>query len=403
MSSWAPNSWQQYPDKQNIVYPCTNELSQVTRTLSQCQGLVSVKEIELLKSELKDVFVGRKLLVQGGDCAESFAETSSTDTDYKITILNTIASLIEEYSHKPVIRLGRIAGQFAKPRSQLQETLNKQTLSSYRGDLINDKTFDAKLRSFAPQRLIAGYQHSQNIIAHIKSKGYWPDQRQIKAIYTSHEALNLFYEQSLTRDFAGRYYNISTHCPWIGVRTLEANSAHIEYIRGIDNPIALKIGPTITPDALVHILSLINPVHEIGKIILITRFGYSTVHQRLPQFIEAIQQCKQPVIWLCDPMHGNQHLSTQGIKTRKLSEIQAELHATLSIHQAFNSTLHGLHLEMTAREVKECLGGQKDPIEEQHLLKGYQSLVDPRLNQQQAVELIASIRQYLKQSDIQPC
>ncbi len=432
MQDWSLTSWQKFSYSQAANYSDEQQLHRVVDTLSNLPPLVTSNEINRLKNSIALAGQGKAFLLQGGDCAESFNDCSAKVISNKLKILLQMSLVLLYGLRKPIIRVGRIAGQYAKPRSSDFETIGNLTLPSYRGDLINSPAFDAKSRASNPQLLLQGFssaaislnyirallnsgfadlhyphrwdlgfvknlpqaQHYRNIAASISGSldfldtidGVRNSSIDTVDFYTSHEALHLYYEQALTRQLKDGWYNQSTHFPWIGMRTAYLDSAHVEYMRGIKNPIGVKIGPDATKEWLVDLLKILNPNREPGRIVLISRLGASRIDERLPPLIAAVQACKIPVTWSCDPMHGNTETTSSGIKTRQFGTILAELKQALTIHHALNSHLGGVHFELTGDDVTECIGGAGG-LDEQDLQRAYKSLVDPRLNYEQSLEM----------------
>jgi 3-deoxy-7-phosphoheptulonate synthase len=432
MSSWHLQSWQKKMMDQQVKYPCEKERDTVIAQLGNLPPLVTPLEIEELKKQLASAARGEAFLLQGGDCAESFADCKTDVILNKLRILLQISLVLINGLGKPIIRVGRIAGQYAKPRTSDTESVNGQTLPTYRGDLINDIDFTAEARQPNPYRMLQGYQYSAltlNYIRGLVSGGfanlfhpeYWDlsfakasvmesEYRKIvshinhalsfvKAIgsvtetlkrvdfYISHEALHLYYEQALTRqDPNGKWYNVGTHFPWIGMRTSGLEGAHVEYIRGISNPIAMKVGPNMTPQNLIALIERLNPNNEPGRLTLIHRFGAQTIAEKLPPLITAAKATGINVLWSCDPMHGNTTVTNSGYKTRCFDTILSELEQAIKIHQDNESYLGGVHFELTGEEVTECVGGARG-ITEENLKEAYRTLVDPRLNYEQSLEM----------------
>lgn len=432
MSSWQLDSWQTKFVDQKVEYPCLKERDYVINQLGKLPPLVTPLEIEQLKKQLANVGRSEAFLLQGGDCAESFADCNTEVILNKLRILLQISLVLIHGLHKPVIRVGRIAGQYSKPRSFENETIDGITLPTYRGDLINDIEFNEAARKPDPYRMLKGYQFSAltlNFIRGLASGGfadlfhpeYWDlsfakesvmeheyhkivnriqeSLKFIKAIgsvteamkrvdfYISHEALHLYYEQALTRQHSnGKWYNIGTHYPWIGMRTAHLDSAHIEYVRGIANPVGVKIGPTTSTNELVRLIELLNPMNEPGRLTLIHRFGANNIAEKLPSLIKAAKSTGIELLWTCDPMHGNTTLTNSGYKTRRFDVILSELEQAIKIHQDNESYLGGVHFELTGDEVTECIGGARG-LTEDDLKEAYKTLVDPRLNYEQSLEM----------------
>lgn len=382
MQSWSLSSWSQFSYSQDVEYPDLNARDQALRILEQRPPLIAPETIRKLKSYLAEAEHQRAFLLQGGDCAESFQDCNEEIISKKLRIMEEMSRILTEHLKKPVIQIGRIAGQFAKARSEITETRGESTLPSYRGDLIHAAAFTSQARTPDPKRLLQGYQKSAEtleIIAAHKNEPYF---------FTSHEALHLPYEQALVRKEAhtNQWYLSSTHLPWIGVRTNYLNSAHLEFVRGLINPIGIKVGPHATPEWLFQVLSRLNPERESGRILLITRFGTTDLAAYLSPLIQLVQEQHFPVAWSCDPMHGNTRRTASGLKTRSVETILNELEQTLEVHQQHGSHLGGIHLELTGDHVTECTGGSQG-LEEHHLCEAYHSLVDPRLNYEQSLEL----------------
>ncbi len=433
MKSWTPDSWQSKPSTQQPNYPSQQALNDVVQALSHLPPLVTSPEIDNLKSQLAEAARGERFILQGGDCAESFADCRSSVITNKIKIILQMSLILLHGLRIPITRVGRIAGQYAKPRSSDTETRDGMELPSYRGDIVNNPEFDEASRIPDPNLLLQGYGYSAmtlNFIRALLDGGFADLQhpeawnldfvkhsplaeeyqalaksiadsldfiKTIKGIkssslnrvelFTSHEALILHYEQALTRqDAHGKWYDLSTHFPWIGMRTGDIDSAHVEYLRGIANPVAVKIGPKASHEWLMHLVNVLNPENEAGRLTLITRFGHEQVAELLPHMITAVRKTGKTVLWFCDPMHGNTQNTDEGYKTRSFDNILSELRQTHSIHQQCNSYLGGVHFELTGDDVTECIGGARG-LNEDDLKRAYKSLVDPRLNYEQALEM----------------
>jgi len=430
---WQPDSWHQHTAAQQAVYENQKELSEAINELSQLPPLVSVNEIDDLRFRLASAAKGESFVLQGGDCAEMFSDCNAEVITGKLKILIQM-SLILVYGLKmPVTKIGRLAGQYAKPRSKQTETINGQALPCYRGDLINSAQANCKARRADPKRLLKGYSFASltlnyirtlfddrfsdlsnidnwdlDFVAHSsRAKDYKNIIEQIQIsqslisnlsqnqisqklndkIFTCHEALHLDYEQALTRQQSnGHWYNLSTHLPWIGMRTCQLDSAHVEYMRGIANPIAIKIGPSMTENHLLKLLDLLDADSKPGRITLITRFGANHISQHLTPLIKAIKQQDRMPLWCCDPMHGNTSTTEQGVKTRNFDDIIQELTLAFKIHRDLDSHLGGVHFELTGDHVTECTGGARG-LTELDLARSYKSLVDPRLNADQSLEM----------------
>jgi 3-deoxy-7-phosphoheptulonate synthase len=436
MQKWRLTSWQSKSVVQQVEYPSEQKRDAVIAKLQHLPPLITALEIEALKQQLARAAAGEAFLLQAGDCAESFSDCTTDVILNKLRILLQISLVLICGLEKPVIRVGRIAGQYAKPRSLDLETLNGVSLPCYRGDLVNGSDFSEAARVPDPQRMLQGYQYSAltlNFIRSLVSGGfadlfhpeYWnlnfakDSSREheyhriidrihdalkfIKTIgsvtenmkrvdfYISHEALHLYYEQALTRkDASGKWYNVGAHFPWVGMRTATMDSAHVEYVRGIANPIAVKIGPTMTRQWLIALIETLNPDNEPGRLTLIHRFGAQFIAEKLPPLIHAVKATGINVLWSCDPMHGNTSVTREGYKTRRFDVILSELKQAMYIHQQEGSYLGGVHFELTGDDVTECLGGARG-VTEENLKEAYKTLVDPRLNYEQSLEMAMSL------------
>ncbi len=435
-STWHASSWRDHVAEQQPAFDDENELAEVIAELKQRPPLVTPWEVERLNLQLADATAGKRFLLQGGDCAERFDECRADIIANRLKVLLQMSLVLIYGLRMPVIRVGRFAGQYAKPRSSDLEGQNGEELPSYRGDMVNAPEFGRSARRPAPRRMVTAYEHSAMTLNYIRALGeggfadlhhpeYWdlgfvtsnPLRREYQEIvdsilealrfmeavspnpigdvdrvsfFTSHEALLLPYEEALTRESDGRFYNLSTHFPWVGKRTNDIDGAHIEYSRGIRNPIGLKVGQGLSASELLDLLEVLDPDYTPGRITLITRFGSSTIESALPGLISAVQKTGRGVLWSCDPMHGNTEVLDSGIKTRRFDNILAELELAFDIHERCGSILGGVHLELTGEDVTECVGGARG-IEEEDLGRAYQSQVDPRLNAEQALELAFSI------------
>jgi 3-deoxy-7-phosphoheptulonate synthase len=448
-SSWTPVSWQSKPALQQPQYPSREELDLVVAQMSQLPPLVTSWEISALKQQLAEAALGSRFLLQGGDCAERFDECSASTITNKLKILLQMSLVLTHGCIKPVIRVGRFAGQYAKPRSDDMETRDGQTLPSYRGDNINSSVFDPASRTPDPQRMLRGYeraaltlnfiralvrggfadlhhpeywdldfvQHSpmaeeyHSIVSNVTESlrfmenvlGIHPGEMNWVDFYTSHEALHLHSEQAQTHRVPRRegWFNLSTHFPWIGMRTADPDGAHVEYFRGIANPIGLKVGPAMKPAVLRRLLEILHPVGEPGRLTLIHRFGASKIETGLRPLIRAVQDSGKTVLWCCDPMHGNTRTTKSGIKTRDFSDILSELEQAFDIHASLGSYLGGVHFELTGENVTECTGGARG-LAESDLPRDYRSEVDPRLNYEQALEMAMRIAARIRKVNGQP-
>ena len=431
---WNPTSWRDFPIKQMPDYPDHQKLNAVFNELSSYPPLVTSWEVEKLRKKIIDAGNGKRFLLQGGDCAETFDScTSPNIVNLLKVLLQTSFILIHEIG-VPVTRIGRLAGQYAKPRSNDVEEVNGETIYTYRGDLINRIEATPEARQPDPKRLLEGYKTASmtlNFIRALTEEGfadlhhpeyweldfmkqneYYKEYEEMvhsitKAIsfverissvpfpglqnihmYTSHEALNLFYESAQTRRVPRHpgYYNLSAHMVWLGKRTSQLDGAHVEYLRGIVNPIGVKVGPDYGKEELIELLDKLNPGNEEGKIVLISRMGQDKVEDRLPELIREVKKQERNVVWSCDPMHGNTFSTEQEIKTRNFDDILTELRKTFSIHRKEESILGGVHFELTGSNVTECVGGAKG-LNEDGLAMNYETYCDPRLNYEQSLEM----------------
>ena len=431
---WTPASWRARPSVQMPVYPDALELEAAVAELHALPPLVTSWEILALKQRLADAQEGKRFLLQGGDCAESFGECSSEVISNRLKVLLQMSLVLVHGLRLPVVRVGRFAGQYAKPRSADTETIGGMTLPSYRGDIINAPAFTPEARTPDPRRMIKAHARSamtMNFVRALIDGGfadlhhpeYWDlgwvrhspladeYQHMVAGIgdavrfmetlsgsevhnlnrvdfYTSHEALLLPYEEAQTRQVPRQWgwFNLSTHFPWIGMRTAALDGAHVEYFRGIRNPVGLKIGPSATSDQVLRLIEALNPDDEPGRLTLIHRMGATNVATKLPPLLDAVRREGRRVLWICDPMHGNTESTASGYKTRRFSNIRSELEQSFELHAAAGTRLGGVHLELTGEDVTECLGGARE-LTEADLARAYRSTVDPRLNYEQALEI----------------
>ena len=437
MSDWHPASWQQRPARQQATYPSAETLNEALAQLAVLPPLVTSWEVESLKGQLAAAARGEAFLLQGGDCAENFGDCTSPIITNKIKILLQMSLMLIHGLNKRVIRVGRIAGQYAKPRSAETETRNGVTLPSYRGDLVNGPAFTAAERIPDPVRLLRGYGRAAmtlNFIRALSESGFadlhhpenWdlefvqhsPQASEYRRVvsdliaalrfmetlgaggeelnrvqfFTSHEGLHLHYEQALTRQVPNRarWYNLSTHLPWIGYRTAALEGAHVEYFRGIANPVGVKVGAGMSREWIQGLLETLNPEDEAGKLVFIHRFGADRIAEGLPPLIEAVRESGRQVLWICDPMHGNTEGTASGYKTRRFDRILSELEQACDIHARSGGCLGGVHFELTGDDVTECIGGARG-LEEADLERAYRTQVDPRLNYEQAMEMAMAI------------
>ena len=435
-TNWTPDSWRAQKGIQMPQYRDQQALADTEETLRNYPPLVFAGEARDLITDLAQVAEGKAFLLQGGDCAESFAEFHPNNIRDTFRVILQMAVVLSYAGKVPVVKLGRMAGQFAKPRSSDVEAVDGVELPSYRGDIINDINFEAGAREPDPQRMVRAYSQAAatlNLLRAFSDGGYanlkqvhawtldymgrspWAKKYsetadrigealdfmeacgitpetvpQIKStkFYTSHEALLLPYEEALTRQdsLTGSWYDTSAHFLWIGDRTRFEGSAHVEFLRGIDNPIGLKCGPSLEPDALVKMLDALNPNHVPGRITLISRFGHDKVEAGLPPLVRAVKASGHPVIWSCDPMHGNVIKSDSGYKTRPFERILAEVKGFFAVHRAEGTFAGGIHIEMTGQNVTECTGGGVD-VTDEGLADRYHTHCDPRLNAAQSLEM----------------
>ncbi|MDG2105137.1 MAG: 3-deoxy-7-phosphoheptulonate synthase class II [Pirellulaceae bacterium] len=431
---WAPDSWQTKTASQQPIYEDDAALQSSLRRLAQLPPLVTSWEIQTLKSQLAQAAEGNAFLLQGGDCSERIEDCQTDAIVGNLKVLMQMSFVLTYATSQRVIRVGRIAGQYAKPRSTNMETRDGVELPVYRGDLINRSDFTPEGRRADPELLIRGYERAAmtlNFIRSLIGGGFadlhhpenWdldfanetPQAKQYHNmvhsiasslkfmesildrsvadtksvdIYTSHEGLHLTYEQAQTQRVPRRdgWYNLNAHFPWIGNRTRQLDGAHIEYFRGIENPIGLKIGPATKPEELVSLVQVLNPKNELGRITLIHRLGADSIGKFLPPLISAVQKARQKVLWCSDPMHGNTFQTESGTKTRRFEAIVDELTQAFAIHRRMDSILGGVHLELTGDDVTECVGGATG-LTEADLDRAYKSAVDPRLNYDQAMEI----------------
>ena len=442
---WSPESWRSKLIEQVPDFPDQEALANVERQLAGFPPLVFAGEARKLKKMLAQVAAGEAFLLQGGDCAESFGEHAADNIRDFFRVFLQMAVVMTFAAASPVVKVGRIAGQFAKPRSAPTEKIGDVELPSYRGDIVNDITFEPAARIPDPNRQLMAYRQSAatlNLIrafatggyanlenAHRWMLGFIKDSPQsaryqeladrisetigfMRAIgldpeahqelrqtdfYTSHEALLLGYEQALTRvdSTSGDYYATSGHMIWVGDRTRQPDHAHIEYARGVKNPIGLKCGPSLKPDALLELIDILNPANEPGRLTLIARFGADKVGEYLPALVRAVKREGRHVVWSCDPMHGNTVKAGTGYKTRPFDRIMSEIRAFFAVHQAEGTYAGGVHLEMTGKNVTECTGGAR-AISEADLHDRYHTYCDPRLNAEQAIEVAFLVAELLK-------
>lgn len=430
---WKADSWQARPAAQMPHYEDPAELRGALDELARLPPLVTSWEVLALKQYLADAQQGKRFLLQGGDCAETFADCNNEVIANRLKVLLQMSLVLVHGLRMPVLRVGRFAGQYAKPRSGDTETVEGVTLPVYRGDLVNAPAFTAEARRPDPKRMLQGHARSaltMNFVRALIDGGFadlhhpeywnlaWVEDSPLAAeyrqmvggissamhfmetlagpitsfqraeFYTSHEALLLPYEETMTRQVPRQWgwFDLSTHFPWIGMRTAALDGAHVEFCRGIRNPVAVKIGPAMHAEPLQRLIEVLNPDDEPGRLTLVHRMGAGGIAQHLPRLIEAVQATGRRVLWVCDPMHGNTEKLGSGVKTRRFASIRSELEQAFDIHAAAGTRLGGVHLELTGEDVTECMGGARN-LSEADLGRAYKSTVDPRLNYEQSLEL----------------
>ena len=444
-TSWTPQSWRQKPILQVPDYEDVDALESVEADLRRMPPLVFAGEIRTLKSQLAKAARGEAFLLQGGDCAEAFSEFNADhirDT-FKSLLQMSVALIFA--AHKPIIKVGRMAGQFAKPRSAPTETIDGVEYPSYRGDIINDIALDFNARRPDPKRMLMAYNQATATLNLLRAfaQGGFADLHQVHRwtldsmasspatarylqmaerieeslafmracgmessnvealketdFYVSHEALLLWYEEALTRidSLTGKTYDLSAHMLWIGDRTRQLDHGHVEFLRGVDNPIGIKTGPTTDPEGLVMLLDQLNPAQEAGRITLIVRMGHDKVQTHMPALVRKVKESGQPVVWSCDPMHGNTHKASTGYKTRAFDRILREVEEFFAVHRAEGTVPAGIHIEMTGKDVTECIGGAMN-VTDEDLSSRYHTHCDPRLNANQSLELAFLVAELLE-------
>ena len=448
MNNWNPSSWRDFPIKQQPTYQDLEKLKKVEKELSSYPPLIFAGEAQNLKSQLADVAAGKAFLLQGGDCAESFDAFNANNIKDLFKLMMQMAVVLTFSGGCPVVKVGRIAGQFAKPRSADFEEINGIAFPSYRGDIINSVGFNEKDRMPKAKRLLKAYNQSAATLNLLRafSRGGMADLHKVHAwnldfvkdntlgekyeqlankisetmkfmeacgitgdntaqlkettLYTSHEALLLNYEEALTRQdsLSGKWYDCSAHMLWIGDRTRELDGAHLEYFRGINNPIGCKVGPSMKEDELIELIDALNPNNEAGRLNLIVRMGHNKVADIFPNLLRKVESEGKNVVWSCDPMHGNVEKTPNGYKTRDFANILSEVKQFFQIHKAQGSVAGGIHLEMTGQNVTECTGSTSAAITAEGLASRYHTQCDPRLNADQALELAFMIADTLKEA-----
>ncbi|ALS35213.1 3-deoxy-7-phosphoheptulonate synthase [Pseudoalteromonas nigrifaciens] len=445
MQTWNPNSWRELPILQQPNYPDQESLKSVEAQLKSAPPLVFAEETRSLFKQLEDVCEGRAFLLQGGDCAESFSDFNAANIRDTFKTILQMAVVLTYGGKCPVVKIARMAGQYAKPRSADLETIDGVSLPSYRGDIVNNFEFTEQARIPDPQRLMTAYHHSaatlnllrafaQGGLADLHQVNRWnmgfvaanPQKEKYQQLadkiqdalefmevcginstiapslketdlYTSHEALLLGYEEALTRrdHLSGDWYDCSAHFVWIGERTRQLDHAHIEFFKGIKNPIGVKVGPGMDPDDLIRLIDALNPDNIPGRLTLITRMGADILPEKLPALVRKVQQEGRKVIWSSDPMHGNTEKASSGYKTRSFDNIMREISQFFAVHKAEGSYAGGVHLEMTGQHVTECTGGAYG-LSDDDLAQRYKTQCDPRLNADQVLELGFLVADLLK-------
>ena len=445
--SWTPDSWRSKPIRQVPAYPDPARLAAVEGKLRGFPTLVFAGEADRLRAHLAAACEGKAFVLQGGDCAESFADFNANTIRDNLRVLLQMAVVLTFGAALPVVKIGRTAGQFAKPRSSDTETIGGETLPSYRGDIINGPDFTAEARVPDPARMEFAYMQAASTLNLLRAftRGGYADLHEVHRwnlgfvarspladryrdlaaridetlafmaacgvtsetapaireteFYTSHEALLLPYEQALTREpstHPGKWYATSAHFLWIGDRTRQPDHAHVEFLRGVENPIGMKVGPSMDADEMVRLTEILNPANEPGRITLISRMGADKVEAALPPLLRAIQKAGRKVTWLCDPMHGNTVSTAAKVKTRNFDAILQEVRRFFDVHEAEGTWAGGVHIEMTGQDVTECVGGAHR-LTEADLAGRYETFCDPRLNAEQSLELAFLVAEELKQ------
>jgi 3-deoxy-7-phosphoheptulonate synthase len=440
---WKPDSWRRWPALQQPDYPDAAALDRVLAELRILPPLVTSWEIVQLRQQLAEAAAGARFVLQAGDCAERFAACTPNRITNMLKVLLQMSLVLVVGAQKPVIRIGRFAGQYAKPRSANQETRDGVALPSFRGDNINRPEFTAEGRTPDPQLLLRGYERAAltlNFIRSLVKSGFadlhhpeyfdldWVEHSPLADEYhhmvgtigealrfmenvlgvragetdridffTTHEALHLGYESAQTRTVPRRpgYFNLTTHFPWVGLRTNDPGGAHVEFLRGVENPVAVKVGTDFTRERVARWLDALDPNRQPGRLTLIHRFGAGRIADALARLIEAVRAEGGRVLWICDPMHGNTQMTAGGWKTRNFADIISEVEQAFDIHRSMGQTLGGVHIELTGENVTECIGGSRGPSEED-LARAYESEVDPRLNYEQSLELAFLIARKMK-------
>ena len=442
---WTPDSWKDYPAQQQPDWPDTGALDVVLKRIAEFPSLVYAGESRALQSALGQVAEGRAFLLQAGDCAESFDEFSAVNIREKLRVILQMAVVLTYSMGVPVVKVGRMAGQFAKPRSSSTEKIGDVELPSFRGHIVNDPAFSADARVPNPERLIQAYEQSASTLNLLRAftKGGFADLNRVSAwtqeyaastpegqryvalsneieralsfmracgvdtenyaalhevdVYTSHEALILGYEEALTRQdsLTGEWYDASAHMLWIGERTRQLDGAHVEYLRGVANPIGCKVGATTTPEWVLELCEKVNPSRIPGRLTLISRMGADKIEDGLRPLLRAVKESGHPVVWACDPMHGNTITAPNGRKTRQFEDIVGEIAGFVRAHKADGTWPGGIHVELTGDNVTECTGGTDD-LTADDLDYRYQTVCDPRLNGRQGVDLAFRVAELIR-------
>ena len=443
---WSPDSWRRFPAQQQPTWPDRADLERVLKGLSGLPPLVFAGEARNLTSQLGHVAAGEAFLLQAGDCAESFDALSADSIRDKLRVILQMAVVLTYSAGVPVVKVGRIAGQFAKPRSSPTEMIRDETLPSFRGHMVNDAIFSASARVADASRLLTAYHASATTLNLLRSftKGGFADLTRVHAwnqefvasspagrryeevaggieaalrfmsacgigsgddvrlhtvdFFTSHEALILDYEEALTRtdSLTGEFYDCSAHMLWVGERTRQLDGAHVEFLRGVRNPLGCKLGPTATTDDVLALCEALNPERIPGRLTLVSRVGAERIAEVLPPLVRAVQQAGHPVVWTCDPMHGNTFTSpATGHKTRHFEDICTEIDGFFAVHRAEGTWPGGIHIELTGDDVTECLGGSED-LDHDDLPMRYETMCDPRLNGRQSLDLAFRVAEQLR-------
>ena len=439
--TWSPASWRSFPIQQQPTYDDPASVQKALAVVESLPPLVAAGEVDTLRQQIARAGRGEVFVLQGGDCAERFADCTRRIIEARLKILLQMSLVLTWGGRLPVVRIGRMAGQYAKPRSKDTECIDGIELPAYRGDHVNGHDATPDSRRPDPQRLVRAYHHSAATLnytralldggfADLRNPRHWDlafvrsdarragyedmldsilnaldfasvigaaDHASLKTVefYSSHEGLLLDYEQAQTESADGRWYNLGAHSLWIGDRTRAVDGAHVEYFRGIENPIGVKVGPSMTPTGLLQLLDKLEPQNRPGRISLITRFGAHRVQELLPALVRAVSVAGRHVTWICDPMHGNTQSTSSGLKTRQFNDISDELHRTFDTLQDVGIPLGGVHFELTGDDVTECMGGPQE-LSEEDLSRSYETWCDPRLNYAQSLEMAFLLARHLR-------